>query len=490
MRQSIRMSKRFGKAAAAIASAVVIIHAPAAAQSIPSETWMGIYLGSAKIGYTKFSIDNASFRSTPGYRLDNTSVINVLVLGHEVRQSFDTSVYLNKEFEPIHEVFKMSSAGNTTTVTARFYAEEIVARVETERSSSTTRIPIPSGSKITIEDNAFLPPGVKLEVGDTLDFKCFDPLDVSLDDVHTEVLREEEIELGGEKHKTFVIRSETSRGETVCWQDEKGNLLKMTTIMGTTMIREPKETAKSFPTDAGVHTPPDLAVMTSARTTTKIPNPREVKYMKVRLSGLVGEPLLINDRRQKVTFSNGDDANAEYEIKASEFDPAKAVSLPVKELQEFLADSPYVQPTNPEILAAAKEIVGDEKNAYKAVSRLRAWVGRNIESKGDIGILRSSVDLLHAKTGVCRDCALLYTALARAAGIPTKFVAGLMYWKDGFYYHAWAESFVGEWIPVDATLPTDFVDATHIKLAEGDTTALFDAAKTVGSLKAEILEFK
>jgi len=60
------------------------------------------------------------------------------------------------------------------------------------------------------------------------------------------------------------------------------------------------------------------------------------------------------------------------------------------------------------------------------------------------------------------------------------------FWKD--LAHAWAESFVGEWIPVDATLPGIFVDATHIKLAEGDTSAIFDAVKAIGNLKAEVLE--
>ena len=47
---------------------------------------------------------------------------------------------------------------------------------------------------------------------------------------------------------------------------------------------------------------------------------------------------------------------------------------------------------------------------------------------------------------------------------------------------------MGEWIPVDATLPGILVDATHIKLAEGDTSAIFDAIKAVGNLKAEIEE--
>jgi transglutaminase-like putative cysteine protease len=232
--------------------------------------------------------------------------------------------------------------------------------------------------------------------------------------------------------------------------------------------------------------------MTSAPTTTEIPNPRQVKYMKIRLTGLADKSLAINDSRQKVTYTAGEKPSAKYDITASELDPSKAAILPIKGkwMENYLAESPYVQPTNQEISDLAKQIVGEEKSACAAVSRLRAWVNANMQSKGNIGIVRSSVDILHAKTGVCRDYAVLFTALARAAGVPTKLVAGLVFFKDGFYYHAWAESFVGEWIPVDPTLPVELVDATHIKLAEGDATAMFDMVKTMGSIKAEVLGFK
>jgi hypothetical protein len=110
--------------------------------------------------------------------------------------------------------------------------------------------------------------------------------------------------------------------------------------------------------------------------------------------------------------------------------------------------------------------------------------------RADSGVPRSAVDILNKPSGVCRDYAILYTALARAAGIPTRLVAGLVYMNGSFYYHAWAESFVGEWVPFDATLSTDFVDATHIKLTEGHATSMFVMAQIIGKLKAEVIEYK
>jgi len=45
------------------------------------------------------------------------------------------------------------------------------------------------------------------------------------------------------------------------------------------------------------------------------------------------------------------------------------------------------------------------------------------------------------------------------------------------------------WVAFDATLPTDFVDATHLKFAQGDPTAMFQAIRVVGQLKAEVLDY-
>jgi hypothetical protein len=41
-----------------------------------------------------------------------------------------------------------------------------------------------------------------------------------------------------------------------------------------------------------------------------------------------------------------------------------------------------------------------------------------------------------------------------------------------------------------ATLPSDFVDATHIKFAQGDPTEMFQAIRVVGRLKVEVIEYR
>ena len=475
---------------AIIMGLTTFLQIPLASQEVPSESWMGIYRGEAKIGYAHLRMDKETYQGRPGLRCDSKVFTRILALGVTVEQDLLTSIHLSDKFEPVFETFEMQSGGSTTKIEAAFGAKEITATVYSEGTKETKTIPIPEGANL-VGDMMFFPTTTKLSVGDTFDYKYFNPAGLSLDDVHTEVLQTDTIELDGAHVKTLLLRSMTPLGEMKYWLDEKGNILKMTAILGLNMIKEPKEKALRF--ENSYLPPEDLAVATSAPADREILSPRYVKSLKIRLVGLADGKLARSDKRQQAKYTAGEKPVGEFTINATEYNLDKAVDLPIKDKElkaSYLGQSAYVQSQHAEIKAQAKKIVSDETNAYLAAGMIRAWVNTNMKSKADIGIMRSAVDVLHGKTGVCRDYAVLFTALARAAGIPTRMVSGLVYFEGRFYYHAWAESYVGEWVPFDATLTTDFVDATHIKLAEGEATSMFDMVKTMGSLKAEILEVK
>jgi|TARA_Y100000031_G_scaffold5937_1_gene7256 transglutaminase/protease-like cytokinesis protein 3 len=102
----------------------------------------------------------------------------------------------------------------------------------------------------------------------------------------------------------------------------------------------------------------------------------------------------------------------------------------------------------------------------------------------------TAVDALRERRGECQSHTYLFTALARAAGIPTKVVNGLVYSEDygGFLYHAWPEVFVGQWRALDPTLGQDSVDATHIKLTENEREDPLKLMEFVGRVGIEIVE--
>jgi transglutaminase-like putative cysteine protease len=92
--------------------------------------------------------------------------------------------------------------------------------------------------------------------------------------------------------------------------------------------------------------------------------------------------------------------------------------------------------------------------------------------------------------GDCTEHSVLFVGLARAAGLPAREVAGLVYvgGKDyGFYFHQWAKVWLGEWVQVDPTFDQFAVDATHIKLVEGDLYEQLRLLPVIGSTTVELL---
>jgi hypothetical protein len=63
-----------------------------------------------------------------------------------------------------------------------------------------------------------------------------------------------------------------------------------------------------------------------------------------------------------------------------------------------------------------------------------------------------------------------------------------MYYEDRFYYHAWNEIYIGEWVAVDSTYGQLPADATHIKLIEGDMAKSGEILKVVGKINIEIID--
>ncbi len=119
---------------------------------------------------------------------------------------------------------------------------------------------------------------------------------------------------------------------------------------------------------------------------------------------------------------------------------------------------------NPAIVRKAAEITGKEKNPYLKAKLIYAWLIANIQpaerSKAD----RTAIDALSAQSGDAYDMAILYSALTRAAGIPSIPVAGVFVDKEQTTRpHWWAEIYIENfgWIPADPGLAASESAETH-----------------------------
>jgi transglutaminase-like putative cysteine protease len=159
--------------------------------------------------------------------------------------------------------------------------------------------------------------------------------------------------------------------------------------------------------------------------------------------------------------------------------------------EKYLKPADKIESSAPEIVAKARELAADRKDAREIAQVLAAWTADWLKDTVDDG--GSALVSLKERTGNCQTHARLYTALARAAGIPTRFVSGLVYQQGkGFLYHSWAESFLGDrWVAVDPTYNQLPADPTHLKFFEGHTQEdLVPIIAIIGRIRISVLAAK
>jgi hypothetical protein len=188
--------------------------------------------------------------------------------------------------------------------------------------------------------------------------------------------------------------------------------------------------------------------------------------------------------RQKFKHLPGE--KAEVTISAAAPKLMKAAQRPLADPAggEYLKSSIIVEVDHPEIQAKAREIVGEERDAYKATQKITTWVGEHMKKDYGASADRAS-DVLHQMKGDCTEHSLLSVALLRAAGIPARRVDGVVYLvnDDGIpamYWHEWVEAYVGEWTQLDPTFQQPVADATHLSLGE---EANAEITPLIGQLK-------
>jgi transglutaminase-like putative cysteine protease len=165
----------------------------------------------------------------------------------------------------------------------------------------------------------------------------------------------------------------------------------------------------------------------------------------------------------------------------------------------YLAGNSLLQTSHPLLAAAAGRCVRDAGgDPWVGAMAIEAFVRGHVENKGFGTAFASAAEVLTSRSGDCSEHAVLLAALARAVGIPSRLVAGLVYHAGGFAHHMWVEVWVrGEWYALDPSLGATSetgVDATHIKLAdsaaEGGVTADLSVAvmRSLGGLRLRVVE--
>jgi hypothetical protein len=285
------------------------------------------------------------------------------------------------------------------------------------------------------------------------------------------VLRVEEVSAGNPAKRTL-------------WLDAEGRIVQSSDPGPFGEMRSLRvDEATAHRAEAGGELPAESYGKTLIHAQVRIPHPRRAERVVLRLrhrDSSLGWPDFAGPG-QKVLEKSADTLTLEI----TRPQPRHGLPFPVKAAGEekvYLEPTAYIQSDDPKIRAAAQEVVAGEKDVFEAGRKLQLWVTKNMDF--DLGIVFApSTEIFANRRGTCAGYAMLLTTMARAVGIPARYVLGYVYMDGIFGGHAWTEIKVGDdWIPLDAAVPADGpADATHIALLR---TSL---AEGIGSLSSGAL---
>ena len=156
-----------------------------------------------------------------------------------------------------------------------------------------------------------------------------------------------------------------------------------------------------------------------------------------------------------------------------------------KALGHQLSPAPFIESDDPAIARRAASIIGNDRDPSLIARRIVEWVHDSI--RAEVAPQTGAAGAIERKSGDAHEFALLTTALARAAGIPSHPVTGLLHNGGKFYQHSWTEVYVGRWIPVDAMLGQYPADAAHIPFLTGSAEPGPDLARILSRVQLSVI---
>jgi len=165
--------------------------------------------------------------------------------------------------------------------------------------------------------------------------------------------------------------------------------------------------------------------------------------------------------------------------------------LPENERRAFLAAGPKIQTSHPAVKEAAALAAGKETDPLKQAQFIARWIHENIyPDPATWGNDHSASVTLDREAGMNKHTAILFAAMARSRGIPTRVATGMIYTGGLFIAHFWNEVYIdGAWMTVDATAADPLRPApVRFKLAQGPDTEIAGdrAAPAMKSLRIDI----
>ncbi len=440
--------------------------------------WNEIYLKDRKAGYA-VSLIRPFGR---GYYVQEEVFLQLNLMGFGRSLYTATQAKVDERFllKSFHMV--MTSGVVHFRVSGKVEGKTLVLTSESAGTRRVQRIPLQRAPMLS-ESLSYLFRMRKLAVGETYRLPLFDPATLSQKEIVIRVAGKEKLALDKIDYDAYRLEAEMWGKPLTFWVDEEGRTLKEEGFMGFLAVRSSAAKA-SRGIEGGQNS--DLYEIHAVRADRVLQNPDRVTHLRLKLEGVDEANACLNRGRQKIM-------DHYFEVTKESMPVAAPSTLPFRNIPEeakaFLEPEFNIESDNPQLAERAWAIAGKARDPIAVARKLLEWVYLNVEKKPVLSI-PSALEVLRTRVGDCNEHATLLTALLRAVGIPARVCVGLVFAGDKFYYHAWTEAWLGAWVSMDATLRQMPVDATHIKLAEGNLSQQMEIASLVGRIGIRVIDVR
>lgn len=445
-----------------------------AATSDARDEWFGVYHGGDKVGHAH----RVTARTADGYAFYEDSVVALAMLG--TPQTLRTALAAETGHDYALRRFRFTLVSPATVFSATGTSDDHVLTVRYGARGQEADLRLP------LTEPIYLPSTLRPRVlagdrtpGTRYTVPVFSPLGLRNEPMTITVDGTETLD-GPDGPITTVRLVEEHQGlQARAWIDPDGGVVREEAALGFTLTRESEERALAHTAHAA---PVDLAAVSMVPLTGDVADPRAAARLTMRVSGDAAARIP-DDGRQRL---HGDLLRIAREALPPPA-PLPLVLPATPDIATAVGAAPFLEVDDPTLAARARAIVGDARDSVTAARRLVGWVAAAIEKAPTITV-PSAREVLSSRRGDCNEHATLLVALARAAGIPARLVAGVVYAGDGFYYHAWTELWLGTWVTADSVFDQMPVDATHVKLVEGGPERQIALAGLIGKLAFRVEE--
>jgi transglutaminase-like putative cysteine protease len=444
--------------------------------------WRGVYYRNEKIGFTVSQI----VQHDDGFELQEDGRLQMSLLGAQNVVTIRTTAQVDRDFAVRAFDFSLDPGTGGTTVHGEVAGRRLHVVITTAAGSRIEDIDLAQPPVLTLTLPRRLADAGLVE-GAHHEWTIFDPATLANAPIALDVGRRELVTVGRQRLPAFKVETAYAGLRTTSWITDTGETVRETSPLGLETIREAPADAQSMAVPSRVSA--DLlsasAIVPDGKA--RIVEPRDVRRLRLRLSG-ADVPRSDLDGVGQTVAGNVVEIRDAQGFKA-EPSPADA------DLARFLRPEPLIESDAPDIRAEAETAVRNVTGARAQAERLTRHVNAILDKKPTVS-LPSAREVLRTKVGDCNEHTALYVAMARALGIPARIAVGLVSVRGAFYYHAWPEVYLAEgrgrglWLPVDPTLNEFPADATHLRLARGGLDKQAAILPLIGRLRIEILDLE